>query len=51
MKYFVYDYELWNNIMLKAQEIGGEVLTCISEADEWAKSTFLEYDVFTILDL
>ncbi|MBD5095808.1 MAG: hypothetical protein HDT40_02195 [Lachnospiraceae bacterium] len=46
---FEIDNELWNNIMLKAQEIGGEVLTCISEADEWAKNTFLEYDVFTIM--
>ncbi len=48
---FEIDNELWNSIMLKAQEIGGEVLTCILEADEWAKNTFLEYGVFTILDL
>ena len=45
---FEIDNELWNSIMLKAQEIGGEVLACILEADEWVKNTFFEYNVFTI---
>lgn len=46
---FEIDRELWKHIMQKAQQIGGEVLICILEADEWVKSTFLEYDVFTLI--
>lgn len=43
------DKELWNCIKQKAQQIGGEVFACITEADQWATSTFLEYEVFTII--
>ena len=46
---FEIDTKLWNEIMLKAQQIGGEVLDCILEANEWVKNTYLEYDVFTII--
>ena len=41
--------ELWGRIVKKAQEVGGEVPECISEADKWAEETFREYDVFTII--
>ena len=46
---FEVDRELWNSIMQKARQIGGEVLACILEADEWVTNTFLKYDVFTII--
>lgn len=46
---FEIDKELWEKIMSAAQQVGGEVLACLSEADEWAKNTYLEYDVFTII--
>ncbi len=46
---FEIDKELWNRIMQKAQQIGGEVLACILEADQWVTNTFLEYEVFTII--
>ena len=48
---FEIDNDLWNRIILRAQEIGGEVLTCISEADEWVKNAYLEYDVFTVIGI
>ena len=43
------DIELWNNIKRKARDIGGEVYECVSEADEWVRNTFVEYDVFTVI--
>ncbi len=43
------DKVLWNIIKQDALKIGGQVLECISEADEWVESNFLEYDVFTII--
>ena len=46
---FEINRELWNCIMQKAKKIGGEVLACISEANEWVNNTYLEYDVFTII--
>ena len=46
---FEIDKELWNRIMQKAQQIGGEVLACLSEADQWAANTFLDHAVFTII--
>ena len=46
---FEIDTELWNRIILKAEQIGGEALACILEANEWVKNTYLEHDVFTII--
>lgn len=46
---FEIDKELWERILHKAQQVGGETLACILEADEWAENTFREYDVFTII--
>ena len=41
----------WGEIVLKAAEIGGELLIAVNEADLWAREVFQEYDVFTILGL
>ena len=48
---FEIDKELWNCIMQKAQQVGGEVLECILEANEWVKNTYLEHDIFTIIGI
>lgn len=46
---FEIDRELWSRIMQKARQTGGEVLVCLSEADEWVQNTLSEYDVFTVI--
>lgn len=46
---FEIDMALWNCIKQKAQQIGGEVLECILEAEQWVEKTYLEYEVFTII--
>ena len=46
---FEIDANLWNMIMQKAEQIGGDISECILEADDWVKNTYLEYDVFTII--
>ena len=45
------DNSIWNNIINKAEKIGGEVYECILEADEWVQQTFMEYNVFTIIGI
>lgn len=46
---FEIDKELWNCIMLKAQQIGGDVYALIMEANEWVTNTYLYHSVFTII--
>ena len=46
---FEINKDLWNCIMWKAKQIGGEVLMCILEANEWVTNVYLEHDVFTII--
>ena len=46
---FEIDEKIWSEIKLRAEQIGGEILECILEADEWVVNTFLEYDVFTLI--
>lgn len=42
---------LWANILREAEAVGGAVFDCIAEADAWAKETFREYDVFTVIGI
>lgn len=39
----------WDEILKKADSIGGKVKEAIKEADSWVKETFQEYGYFTIL--
>lgn len=39
----------WDEILKRADSIGGKVKEAIKEADSWVQETFLEYGYFTIL--
>lgn len=41
--------QIWEAIKREAGNVGGSVHACITEADEWVQSTFLQYGVFTII--
>lgn len=41
----------WDQIRMRAEDIGGEVKAAIKEADPWVQENFEEHNVFTILGI
>lgn len=55
-KYDPYGYtaitkDQWNTIFQKANTVGGELWTAVSEAAVWAEQNYLRHKVFTVLGM